>query len=524
MRRARQGIDLRMPRYAVEIVTGVITLMIALLTLVPFDFSLSEPVTGTIKFFINEASERAILNVVSNIALFVPLGIALEWTLRRRRCRAPLAFVGAISGALVLSGGVEWMQAYSPSRVSSWVDFVANVSGAAMGAALASTARRAIPLLFTRIVLALRKDPGEVLVKGYVLLLIGFAVMPLTVAVDGVRMREVLRGARFVMFDELDSPGQPFSGPTSMQPGEEKAWDVHLRQRWIGKWALECLSFAMLAWLIFPRLRGAYRFDVGGAGLLTLWVAIPLAVLLSVIQIPLLTRGFHLTDIIVRIFGTGVGLVTAILSEKSLAIRSRLPLRSRVKKLGWIGVAGATTWIVYSGLIPWIKLRGLDSFADMVATIQTIPFATYFHSRFDVVIADVVGILLSFGTLGGLLSLTWHRLRACSAARRCLWAGICGSALALPVEVAQLFIRTRIASVEDVVLAGIAAAIGAGIAARAVHFLKWALADEPGARLTAIERPTWGPADELIATLIDPSDDAPIEPVHTGRPYPAKRN
>ena len=508
-----------MPRHAVEVVAGVITLLIALLTLVPFDFALSGLATEQIKFFVDEAGEGATLNVFSNIALFVPLGIALEWTLRRRRWRGPFAFVGAIIGAVVLSGGVEWMQAYSPSRVSSWVDFVANVSGAAMGAALASATRWLLALMFTRTVLALRKDPGEVLVKGYVLLLIGFAVMPLTFAVDGVRMREALRGARFVTFDELDAPGQPFSGPTSMQPGEEKAWEANLRQRWIGKWALECLSFAMLAWLVFPRLRGAYRFEVGTAGLLTIWVAVPFAVLLSVIQIPLLTRGFHVTDIIVRIFGAGVGLVIAILRENGTTGRSRLPLRSRVQRFGWIGVACATTWIVYSGLIPWIKLRGLDSFSDMAATIETIPFADYFHSRFDVVVADLVGILVSFAALGGLLSLSWRRLRACRAARRWLWTGLCGSALALPLEVAQLFIRTRIAGIEDVVLAGIAAAIGANVAARAVHFLKWALADEPGARLTATARPTWGPTDELIATLFDPRDDAPIEHPH---PHPRR--
>jgi VanZ family protein len=506
------------PRHAVEIVAGITILLIALLTLVPFDFASSRSTAEAFDRFTARTSEGAALNVVSNVALFVPLGIALEWILRRRRCRGPFAFAGAVMSAGAFSGSVEWLQAYSPSRVSSWVDFIANVGGAAIGAALAGAVRWFLPATFTQIVLSLRRDAGAVLVWGYVLLLMGFAVMPFTFATDGVRMRQVLREATFVPLAELDAPGPSFAMPTTVLPGDEGAWAAHLRQRWMGGWALEGISFAMLAWMIFPRLRGRYRFGVGAAGLLTLWATALFAVLLSVVQIPLLTRGFHVTEIIARILGAGLGLVIVVLREGGSAGRVRVPLRTRVDRLGWIGVAGATIWIVYSGLIPWIQWRAFDDFSALAATIETTPFSAYFASRFDVVVADVMGIAAGFGALGALLSLSWRRLRACGAVGRCLGAGLCGTALALPVEVAQIFIRTRVPGIEDVLLAGIAAAIGAGVAARLVHFLKWALADETRVRRPALHRPTWGPTDELIATLIEPREDAPIERSPTQRP------
>lgn len=70
-----------------------------------------------------------------NIAAYVPLGFF--WiTALRRWWSNPLAFVGAILIGLILSGGLEIIQNYLPSRVASNLDLACNLAGMTIGALL----------------------------------------------------------------------------------------------------------------------------------------------------------------------------------------------------------------------------------------------------------------------------------------------------------------------------------------------------------------------------------------------------
>jgi VanZ family protein len=70
---------------------------------------------------------RFIADIVVNVAIYVPVGMFGHLAFRRMRRLGPVAL-----GALV-SGCVEMVQLYTPSRHCSTVDFVTNIAGAATG-------------------------------------------------------------------------------------------------------------------------------------------------------------------------------------------------------------------------------------------------------------------------------------------------------------------------------------------------------------------------------------------------------
>ncbi len=73
-------------------------------------------------------------DVLANVLLYMPLGFLAG--LGRRLRRIPLILLAA----LLLSLGLETMQAFLPERVASWLDVATNVFGAGVGAVLATAA------------------------------------------------------------------------------------------------------------------------------------------------------------------------------------------------------------------------------------------------------------------------------------------------------------------------------------------------------------------------------------------------
>ena len=69
---------------------------------------------------------------VANILLFVPFGFAVAW-ISERRFRWLAALLIACLGSFVFSFGIEFTQAYMPTRTSSWYDVAANTMGGPIG-------------------------------------------------------------------------------------------------------------------------------------------------------------------------------------------------------------------------------------------------------------------------------------------------------------------------------------------------------------------------------------------------------
>ena len=99
------------------------------LLLLPMDF-VDEQVTA----FLSERLVRKV-NTAANVLLFSPLGLTIAWWLRSRGrggTLIPLTIV--ICASISLS--CEWAQVHLPSRASSLIDLLANITGAGVGAAV----------------------------------------------------------------------------------------------------------------------------------------------------------------------------------------------------------------------------------------------------------------------------------------------------------------------------------------------------------------------------------------------------
>lgn len=97
-----------------------------------FDVTQWEPVQWFMHGFgLTRSETYDVVEFSANVALFVPLGVfAMTWSPRSRWIHA--AFLG-----LAVSGAIELIQEVArPDRTASWVDVVANTTGAALGAAL----------------------------------------------------------------------------------------------------------------------------------------------------------------------------------------------------------------------------------------------------------------------------------------------------------------------------------------------------------------------------------------------------
>ena len=90
--------------------------------------------TSAVKEF--EANRRYVIDVLQNIAGFIPLGFILCVYLSLARTRRKAILSAAVAGA-ILSLVIEVLQAYIPQRVSGTTDIITNTLGSVLGALLA---------------------------------------------------------------------------------------------------------------------------------------------------------------------------------------------------------------------------------------------------------------------------------------------------------------------------------------------------------------------------------------------------
>lgn len=82
-------------------------------------------------------------DVVTNLAVYVPVGAALCLLARRRGSAWWGPFVGVL-GAGLLSWATEFLQQFQPARVSSATDVMINIAAASAGVVVAAPAQRAL--------------------------------------------------------------------------------------------------------------------------------------------------------------------------------------------------------------------------------------------------------------------------------------------------------------------------------------------------------------------------------------------
>lgn len=504
----RQSAGRYVMRHAVEVATAGYALFVLQLTLLPFDFVAGAAPSGLLGARLSDLHP---LNVISNLALFVPFGVLMDWTALKHGRRAVRAAVDAALAAVALSLLVEWMQSYSPSRVSSMVDLLCNVGGAAIGAGLSSWCRKLLPKLLGAALIEFHDRPRTAVVHAYVLVLLVATAMPFTFAVDVDRIRDCAKAATFDLFEPQRLHAA--KGQAAREAGDLQTWhrEELLRQRFLASWAVEAASFAVLAWLLYPILRRDHRFARVSAVLLTAWMAVLLATVMSLVQGLVISRGFHVTDVAMRASGAGLGMCTRFTYVRLLSVPRGRVAPENLRCLAGVGLVGAIAFIMYTGLIPWVPTEGPLAWRRGAA-FEFVPLNSYFHTRFDVMLEDATGKLAAYGVLGALLVGSMHRLARAPLERRVAVAVPAAAGLALVIELAQFYVPARVPGVTDVLVAAAGTWLGVVLHHHAVRLYEFTQSRQavPGERMAAAGR--MGVLDQLLATLADPREDAPQEP------------
>jgi VanZ family protein len=418
--------------------------------------------------------------------------------------------IDALLSAFALSLLVEWLQSYSPTRVSSMVDLICNVCGALIGSGMSSWWRRQVPRWVTKIIVAFHDRPRIAAIQAYALGLLVLSAVPFTFAIDVSRLRECVKASTLALFEPFRQHGE--RALAALAAGDSHLWHVEmmLGQRLFATWAVDVLAFVLLAWLVFPVLRRDYRFARTGATMLTLWISLLVALAMGVLGGLIVGSGFHATDLVLRLAGAGFGLATRWFYVRMVPTNGGHVAVEHLRRLAGIGMCLVVAFVAYTGVIP----LGAEHTTDWrpSASFEVLPFASYFHARFTVMADDIAGKVTAYAAFSALAVASSRRLSELSSGQRMVRLIPAAAAIALVIEAAQLFVPARVPALSDLLLACGGAWLGIVLHEHGVRITRFAASARalPGDLVAAAGE--MGILDELLATLSEPRGDAPREP------------
>ncbi len=494
--------------HLIEVLTLLYTLFLLQLTLVPFDFSGMKGLESSGRLFAETFDDISTPNLVANITLFVVFGLLVHWCMMRRRLGVPFSAAITVGLAAALSLIVEWFQSYSAQRVSSAIDFACNIFGGSIGVIFSTVYRFTLPRWLGRLVSTFEQRPRVALTQCYVFLLLVFAASPFTYSVDLNWAKHCQEIATVVPFAEDTALSR--EAEAAMRSGNHYDYvlTAYTRQRLWSSWLAEAASFVVLAWGLYTLFRDDYLFSRWSCVSLVFWLGIPLAVILSGIQLFNVVRGFHSTDILFRVFGLTLGVVLRYVYG---LVRSDQPKENALhyRWVARVGCAAVFLFIVFNGLLPWLPTN-VQSFRDWgKGETEWLPFYAYFNGRFHLMLADMLSKGVSFAILGSLAIFAMPGL-ACKPLRgRIGLLALAGMCIAIPMEIIQYYKPVRVTSLTDVILAGIGAGTGVALQHHLVIFYQFAT--EHYQRHCRRRKKIVRPVDELMSSLLDSDLEAPVE-------------
>jgi glycopeptide antibiotics resistance protein len=403
-------------------------LFVVYATLLPFQFLLDSSSLHAKRSWINwnplvlvSGEPTPIADVVSNVALFVPLGFIAFHAQRRRRLHTTV--LRATTAGLVLSAAVEVVQFFTPSRNPATSDVITNTLGAALGALLAAFFRLQIERQLRRRARAwtLRQPLLPVLV-GYTLLVVVVSLVPFDLVPTVGWLKRALRAAQF----------DPRHGPMDW-PGALNA-------------ALHYAVLTGLAVQVSARLHpGAAlrRFPV-------CWVAASaLGLALEMTQLLVRSHVFSTRDVLAAIAGAGLGGIVAL----GLGTASRA-------RHGWtLAAIGYIACLAAQALSPFHFALDLESMRARLTSATLVPYSSYYYKATVAAVADFLDGMLAYAPLAYVLA--QRRERGVATPREAIPVVVWCIVYALALEILQLGVPRRYPEVSDVLTAALGAALGA---------------------------------------------------------------
>jgi VanZ family protein len=361
----------------------------------------------------------SLLDVVSNVLLFIPFGFLLSgsgvWNARR----SWVLRVGT-SGLLTLmfTAAIELGQLFSPGRTSSGIDVEAGVGGALIGAVAACLLRQFEEGVDTGVRLA-QEEPRLVPIALMVLWLCSDAFYPFALTLDVSTVWHNLTHARLIPF----RAGQ---------------------RVWLDRVVDETVMFAMLSALMSTVLRRR----VGGAlaAVLAVLAGMAFSGLLEFGKLFFVARTPNVENVILASAGALLGATVVPLAVAWGPIKRR-PERA-------LAVV-AFALLAYSELTPFSFDLAPSAVARQLGRAEWIPLLSYYGADPQSALFDLWKKLL----LSGFWGFAFARLRdATPMGAAC--AGLVAGGL---LEMAQVLTATRIPSISDVLNIGLGAWMGGGV-------------------------------------------------------------
>ncbi len=450
-------------------------------------------------------------DIMPNILLYVPLGAGAYVVARRRgwgRLQAILGGIGLSAGTSVI---LELLQQLMPLRISSWVDVASNTVGGLVGALLGGTCRSLVNAGFRRGRFELRHMPISTTARAYATVLILAGLIPLDFTYDLHRLARAAKKANLVPFAQLTidrvASRQAVFGPDL--PGYVTARRIRV-DLWLDIVA-EAATFGLLGGLLALCFRREHNASGFQSWLSAATYAALVAMGLAALQFFILSRGFDATAVVVRVSGACI-----CASVAALWVGGRSRSRPDPHPFGPLGTHNRVAGVMAGGVLAYVLCRGLSPFlvlpdgtlaSDGWGQIGIIPLAGYFHSAVYTSADDILCKVLRFAILGGLASLAIGLETRGPYHRRAWRLGLCCAAIAMVIEVCQIYLPTRWCDVTHVMLAALGGYAGA-IAARWLNDYYHAVRSDWAARFRSASGRAVGPTGAILNVDVPPADDA----------------
>lgn len=359
-------------------------------------------------------------DVVSNVLLFLPLGLLIAVRLAGRGVGLGRTLAIAAVGGLALSALVECAQLFLPGRDPSFVDLITNTTGTVLGALVGRPLSRLVSPSMTgalKAFAARRPMAACALAVGAGLFVAGLS--PFDVSLDPGDLKASILRARPVPF------GSPMRGPTP--PPEPWSWAGETAT-WALAGGLAMLALVEAGW-------GGRRAIPTAAVLCGM-----LGLVIEVSQIVIPGRTVDMTSVLLAFVGAACG----------AAAVAGFPGRS---PRDWVG-PGLAVWGIVVALAAWTPPDLSSPAAWSLGPAQLVPFWAYYERTDLFALADLFNQVLGFVPLGVLL-----------AARGGRWsvrgAMVVGFGIGLVLEAGQVFLVDRTAEITDALSASAGSAVGA---------------------------------------------------------------
>ncbi len=441
-------------------------------SLLPFNFR-PMPFSEAVECFANienlslGASHRA--DWLANLFHYVPLGFLgtnLFALKRRRVATCVLAATIAAALAALLAVAIEFVQLWYPPRTVSWNDLLAEVVGAAAGAAASLGWDVLGPGVKRKWRLALKTNASRLGVL-YVAGLVVLAAAPFDFVLNAHEFRQKLNRGGLCLIPLRD---------------------MRLETASVLSAGLHALTFAPIGWWLLRR-RTSDRRDpahLAGDALIIAIVGGVLAFLFEVLKLVVFSRHASATAIVTGSLGAASG---AMLYRCYSARRHppnwlRMIVLLSKRRVVWLGLSAVYSLAIAAVMFaPFHLITDSSQISQRWASFRHMPFAImYYNSEFGA-LTSIMYKGLPFALLGVMLS------RAASSGANAqslsqfvtIMAMCVAGLLGVAIEIGQVYVNSHQPDMTDILIYALFAAVGAN----GNDFVRRRLLSNPGPRQDA---------------------------------------